>query len=88
MFYRRQRGIDAWHWSKSCTKWPKANYEEVPVKPSGAIFCDECPAHNPAGAGRNSGRRSYRERGTGRVRVVLKWSLGPCQTWSPFRSTT
>ncbi|MBN1549954.1 HNH endonuclease [bacterium] len=40
--YRRKRGADTWHWSKSCSFWPSENYEERVSKPTDGELCNQC----------------------------------------------
>jgi hypothetical protein len=49
MPYRKRRGYDAWHWCRNCSKWPTADYDEQPTKPTGDELCNECKSKDAAG---------------------------------------
>jgi len=41
--YRRGGDGDAWHYSEYCSAWPKENFVEIDMVPSGEM-CNECRA--------------------------------------------
>lgn len=45
--YRRQEGIDRWHFKINCSNWPTTNYKRYSGKTNKPIdgeFCSECQA--------------------------------------------
>lgn len=41
--YRRAGNGDAWHYSEYCSSWPRENFVEIDMVPSGEM-CNECRA--------------------------------------------
>ena len=42
MYRRAQTGLGPWHWVETCSGWPKANFLEQLVRPSGDALCETC----------------------------------------------